>query len=57
MVCVNAYTLFQVNQGLNTLCRREYLGRDFYWLKGQGYLDASLAWRRIPGVIPDLVPM
>ena len=54
---VNAYTLFGVNQGLYTSCGKEYLGRGAHWLKAQGYLDTSLAWRRtIDVVLGDSVP-
>ena len=58
MVDVNIYTFFRVNLGINSLCGKEYPGREAHWLKDQGYLDTSLAWRRTPGVmLPDSVPM
>lgn len=47
-----------MNPGLSTFCRMEYPGREAHWLKVQGYLDTSLAWRRTPGVVLcDSVPM
>ena len=53
MVDVNAYTLFGVNQELNTFFRKEYPGREAHWQKAWGYLDTSLAWRT-PGVCATL---
>jgi hypothetical protein len=50
---VNAYTLFGVNQDISTFWEEEYPGREALWLKDQSYLDASLAWKRPPGVYGD----
>lgn len=48
MVVVNAHTLFGVNQGLYTFWGKEYPERELHWLKSQGYLDISIAWKITP---------
>lgn len=48
---VNAYTLFWVNQGLNTIYKKEYPGREVHWLKLWDYLGTSIAQRRTTGVL------
>lgn len=58
-VDMNTYSLFGVNQGLYIPLRRrawEYLGRGGHWLKAQGCLDTSLAWRTPSAMLSDWVP-
>lgn len=50
-VDVGTYALLGVNQRLYTSQRREYPRRESHWLKAQGYLDTSLAWRRTPSAM------
>ena len=45
MVDINAYTSFGVNQGLNTLCREEFPGREAHGSMVRAYLDTSSAQR------------
>lgn len=54
---VNTYSLFQVNKELDICYQKEYPGKEAHWLTAQGYLDASLAWRRTPRATHDLMPM
>jgi len=51
MIYVNTYTLLGVDQGRYIFLGKAYSGREVHWLKAQGYLDISLTWRRIPGVM------
>ena len=44
-VDVNVYTLLRVNQGLNTLYRKEFQKGKYIDSTLKAYLDPSLAWR------------